>query len=588
MIDFSLVFDRQESGAAYVTCSVKNTDESGIEIAFTGKLSNAQEIAFSLSLSSKSDLNVLLRAAWRRWGDALPDKLRGSFLLVVFDQLTGQLFVARDAMGIMPTYYAASGHMLIIGNSSRAVRALVPIVPALDLAQLADFLCGEESGYERTFFEGIKRLPPGHWLKCLNGQVIIEKYWMLESVGSVALALPEQTERFQELFDKSLASQYVSGKTAILMSGGLDSSMIAGSVAHALKGGPEVLALSMTYPGDPNWNDGPHIESLRRYLPFSFADLPGNAHDPLSNLELHLQALDGPYISFGHSETFAGKSFLAGSGYNLVLNGHGGDEIVSHGDGRLNELAMARKWSDLWRETEPLSKLHGVSRWQLFSPYLSHIQKIRTIRNKFSQFAPLPSDFPRQHPLLTDTGLTLVRENFGAFKNPMVVARDHTERSLHIEAVTSAIYARAFEVTAISSAAVGVETLMPFCDRDLVEFSVSLPSETKLGGGFTRRILREAMSGRVPESVRTRANKYDFTRPFVDGLLSVNSRMDDLVDAHSGVLAELIDLKELHRLRSEVLTHQKSIRREDAFNVWRVLVAAKWIEILKSPQPKNG
>jgi asparagine synthase (glutamine-hydrolysing) len=295
-----------------------------------------------------------------------------------------------------------------------------------------------------------------------------------------------------------------------------------------------------------------------------------------------LHALDGPYISYGHSETFAGKAFLADAGFSGVLNGHGGDEIVSYGAGRLNELAIERKWLELWRQTEPLSRLHNISRWKLFSPYLSHIYKIRLFRRYLARWNQQALANLDLRAILTDEGKWLVQERSGGYKNPSLISYDDTERSLHEEAVTSPLYARAFEVTAIASAAAGVETLMPFCDRDLVEYSVSLPSETKLGGGFTRRILREAMRGRVPETVRTRFDKYEFTSPFVNGLLSVNSRMDDLIDAHTGVLADLVDMTELQRLRSDVVRNGKGISGQGAFSIWRILVAAKWMEIMKS------
>lgn len=582
MIDFSFALTARFGSEADFTCNEKTIDASGIEAAFVGRLTNFDQIAQSLGLSRDVTIGAFLCAAWRKWGDGLADQLRGNFLIAVYDNRARQLYVARDAMGVMPVYYSRFDKSLVVSNSSGAVRARLPHAPALNRAQLADFLCGEESGYESTFFDDIARLPPGHWLKCCEGGLSKKRYWNLHEVRSIGGTLSEQTERFQEIFDKSLATTYVEGKTAILMSGGLDSSMIAGSLMHVMKAGPEVLALSRTYPNERKWNDRPHIESLRNYLPFSFAELPGDGYDPLLGLDLHLRALDGPYISYGHSETFAGKAFLADAGFSGVLNGHGGDEIVSYGAGRLNELALERKWLELWRQTEPLSRLHNTSRWQLFSPYLSHFYRIRLLRQYWSRLAQQASPEPKTYPILTDEGKQLVQGGSGQLRNPLSRRYDHTERSLHEEDVTSALYARAFEVMAIASAAVGVETLMPFCDRDLVEYSTSLPSETKLGGGFTRRILREAMRGRVPETVRTRSDKYDFTRPFIAGLLSVKSRMDELIDAHRGILAELVDRKELQRLRSEVIRCGNDIDRQDARCIWRILVASKWIEIVKS------
>jgi asparagine synthase (glutamine-hydrolysing) len=347
-----------------------------------------------------------------------------------------------------------------------------------------------------------------------------------------------------------------------------------------LGAGSDVIALSMTHNEIVNWSDGPYIAALQKELPFSYLEIPTGAHDPLSDLEKYLVALDGPWISFGHSSSFIGKSTLAQEGCSIVLNGHGGDEIVSYGIGRLNELAMASQWWTLWQETRFVAPLYDASRWTIFSPYLDHIKPVRKIRNFLKALFKLPKTSVHSPSLITEHALRLVNERFGSTNVQPVFKHDHTERSLHIEGVTTPAFARAFEVMALASAEIGVESIFPFCCRDLVEFSISLPSETKLGGGFTRRIVREVLRNRVPDIIRTRLDKYDFGTAFAIGLTNRPRLADEIVEAYSGVLCELLVPEELQRLASQIQEKGKDVKREDILNIWRVLVAAKWLKIM--------
>src|SRR5690606_29874523 len=97
---------------------------------------------------------------------------------------------------------------------------------------------------------------------------------------------------------------------------------------------------------------------------------------------------------------------------------------------------------------------------------------------------------------------------------------DHDERMIQEEALKSPMQPHSLETIVLSSRSVGVETRMPFYDRDLAEFSLSLASHHKLDGGQTRAILRRAMAGRLPPALLRRADKFDFYPSFLAALFS--------------------------------------------------------------------
>jgi asparagine synthase (glutamine-hydrolysing) len=558
--------------------------EAGISLCASARIDNRRDLASTLGLQPDVPLERLLLAGWRAWEAGLADRLRGAFALTIHSAPDGLLYVARDAFGVEPVYYAQSPSGFVIANSSRAVRALSGLKHSPDRRLLADFLSGGEGDFEHTFFEGIHRLPPGHWLTLRGGEVRIERYWSPTMAPRLPNAGTDAAGKFRELFDRSLAHCYEPGRSGLLLSGGLDSSAIAGSLVHAFGAGPELTALSMTYNQTPNWHDGPHIDALRAALPFTFADMPADSHDPLDRTDHYLAALDGPYFSYGQSVTFAANRILAESGIPIVLNGHGGDEIVSYGFGRLNELAREGRWLALWTQAKVVGDLQHWSRWRVLSPYLDHLLTVRRIRSRLRRFRNRERAADGT-ALLTESARGLLDR--AGRQRPARERSDHDERMIQEASLSSAQQATALEVIALSSRETGLETRMPFCDRDLAEFSLSLPSDTKLGEGCTRLILRKAMRGRVPATVLARSDKFDFTTNFIRGLLNNRDRLFDLADPGNARLTELVSSSRLQYLRNEVSQKGTGIDRVDAFTLWRVAMAAQWLDLEALPaQPQ--
>jgi asparagine synthase (glutamine-hydrolysing) len=553
----------------------------GLSLCAWARIDNRRDLASALGLQGDVPLDRLLMAGWRAWRTDLADRLRGAFSLAIHSAPDRLLYVARDPFGIAPLYYAQSPSGFVVAGSSRAVRALSGLEHAPDRHALVDFLSGGEGHHERTFFDGVRRLPPGHWLTLSDGEARIERYWSPAMAPRRPSPETDAPERFRDLFDRSLGHCYEEGRTGLLLSGGLDSSVIAGSVARVFGAGPELTALTMTYSQTPNWHDGPHIDALRAALPFSFADMPADSHDPLDQTDVFLAALDGPWFSYGQSVTFAAKRILAQAGVAIVLTGHGGDEIVSYGFGRLNELAREGRWRALWHEAKVVGDLQHVGRWRVFGPYLDHLYTIRRIRSRLS--------FLKSRAGAADGGSVLADGARQFYGDPATVPRpvrtrpDHDERMVQEAALSSALQATAFEVIALSSRVVGTETRMPFCDRDLAEFSLSLPSEAKLGEGYSRLILRKAMRGRVPESVLARGDKFEFSANFVRGLLSNRERLLDLADPGNARLTEFVSRSRLQYLRNQVSHKGTAIDTVDAFTLWRVAVAAQWLDLEARP-----
>ena len=525
----------------------------------------------------------LLAKAWNRWGVETPDRLRGSFAFAIHDRKCGKVFLARDVFGLSPLYYALTDDALCVGRSSRSVRAATGANFHPDELMLSDFVAGASIERQRTFFEGVRRLPPAHVMTVGSTSSRSIRYWSVQSIEPDSDPV-DPVGRFRAMFDRSVDRCLDPGETTLMLSGGLDSSAIAGSWADAHRD-DRLPALALTYRHSPGWCDDTHLAQVAQASRINLVELPGDGHDPLADMPFWLKAVDGLYLPYGHSVSFQLLHLARKTGSRVVLSGHGGDEVVSYGFGRLNELAKAGQWFRLWREVRASAGLYNESRWSLFQRYLSHVDLWRRLRRRFSTGttpgAPVDASY------LDRERSAELRSDRYVFR-PAAARLDHDERSLHEEALSLALQPTSLEVFAHCSHAAGVATHMPFYDRELVELSVSLPSHWKLRDGQSRYILREAFRHSLPPDLLARRDKFDFGPAFLHGLVNVREKVMDLTQPCQPHLSGLVNRPLLADVRERMARNGTRIHITDAFFLWRVAMLTLWNGIAASIDPVVG
>lgn len=570
--------DRETTtGFARLDASRFRKDGHTFDIVGEWRPDNAPEMRGILNLPGDASLEHIVAAGWVQWNRDLADHLRGPFSIALFDHGTREFYAGRDAFGLLPFFYHLRRNLICFGRNSRAVRMQSGDAWSPNIAMIADFLVGQEVDKEATYFEGLHKLAPGTWLSVTARSHKTHRYWSPRSAPAV-MDRPDAAFEFRRLFDRSVKNCHRPGNTSLMFSGGLDSSAIAASLVHQGLAGAEFPTISLTYRGNEGWTDGSHIDRLNNEYGFVRHELPSAAHDPLDGIVRYLRDLDGPYIYYGHSVSFRLQALSRKLGYGCVMSGHGGDEIVSHGFGRLNELAKERKLVTLWRETGGPARLHSVPRMKIFQRYLHHLPPYRRIAKRLARFRQFSVDQsghqPRSllSPPLADVALS-ARYVDG---NPLT-RLDHTERSLHEWLLDQPIQANALDIFAIASETDGVVTSMPFYDRDLAEFSLSLPAHWKLDRGVTRRIMREAIADAMPPATLNRADKFNFARNFVDGLLADRSRLFDLTNPNDSAIAPYIAADRVKEMHVAVLQKGTGIDIHDAYALWRIAVLHLWL-----------
>ena len=180
--------------------------------------------------------DTLLLHAYHAWGERCVEHLLGDFAFAIWDGRRRRLFCARDQLGVKPFFYAIAGDCLIFASELDCVRAH-PAVPAdLDDLAIADFLLwGQNQELDTTVFAAIRRLPPAHTLTWAGDRPQINRYWELSVPAETRYPQPDDyVERFNELLREAVGDRLRTNRVGVLMSGGLDSPLIAATARSEL------------------------------------------------------------------------------------------------------------------------------------------------------------------------------------------------------------------------------------------------------------------------------------------------------------------------------------------------------------------
>ena len=552
---------------------------TGTEIGGVYRLKNAAALIDTLGLPKDASDARIVGAGWRNWGTDLADYLRGTFALILKDWHSGTLYAARDAFAQEPLYYTRTDGGWVFAETPPALRAFAPRAGTIDPVMVADFIMGHVTTRDTTFDPAIKRLPAASWMSVVGGEATIRRYWSPQS----APLQREQTDavaQFRSLFDSSVAfHRRGAGKTASLVSGGMDSSAILGTLIAQGVSGDTILGLSRTYRQLPQWSDGQYIDVLKNAFDLDLREFPSETVNPLDQTEKILAITGEPVQSYGMAALLPLYDEARRAGASTIFDGAGGDEIVSFGYGRLNELARAGEWGKLWAEARVAKGIEGTNRTQLTMRYFVHLRYWQAVRWRLQRWQSSSTSEAPLSPLSADLA-ALVEP--GRYDNPdPITRRDHDERMIQENVLSLPLQQYAQEMLMMVSRAHGVEGRMPFYDRDLAEFSLSLPSSQKMANGMTRAILRNAMQNRLPDSILKRRDKFDFSYAFAKGLLVDRAKLREIADPSDPQLSQFVDPAWLAALWDRVAGDIGTIDPYDTRALFRVAQLAIWLKMAK-------
>lgn len=486
-----------------------------LAIVFNGEIFNYVELRDELAqkghvFRSGTDTEVLL-AAYMTWGVDCLERLNGMWSFLIADMRRGLLFGARDRFGVKPMYRTYRDGTFYFASEIKALRRTQPEPSAINWPLAVQFLgrgrLDTLSAEGRTFFEDITEFPAAHaFTLTFDGQERRWRYWSVPEGDDPGVDAVERVR--QLLFDSVRLRLRSDVPLGVALSGGMDSSSIIALMSRILAAGDSTAGLhAFTYaPAEKSLSEERYIKDT---VQLTGATLHTTSPSPLALWETL------PTVLAAHDEPLHSPTALVGyqvyrlasqAGIRVVLGGQGADETLGgypsyFSDAWLDELRSGQLVG-LWRDLADYSAGHDVSLQSLLFPLLRRFAAVALPRPRRSTAAPLPY------------GSWLSSEARG-------LAIQHTRRqgqhSLHAELAQSTtqhplpLFLR---VEDRNSMAHSIEARLPFMDYRLVEQAFRLRNNWKIRGRWNKYVLRQAMQGTIPESVRTRIDKMGFPTAF--------------------------------------------------------------------------
>jgi len=532
-------------------------------ICYNGEVYNYLELRTELQnlgyqFKTGTDTEVVL-AAFIEWGEACQSKFNGMWAFMIWNEKTAELFVSRDRFGIKPLFYIQSkGQYLACASETYAFKYLDGFARSFDREILIrsmnhdNFV--ESSG--RTMFNNVMQLLPGHCITVTrnSGEIQQKRWWnTFDNVSSVPKEYKDQVHQFRELLIDSCRLRLRSDvNLATALSGGVDSSSIYCLLHHMSDSGKIEAGTSdswqeafiATFPGT--------LQDEQKYADqvIEFTNGKANYIKPdYSNLANNIVETTRLFDSITGTPIFIVSGIYGAmrqNGYVVSMDGHGVDEMMfgytpSVRQAFIQAVISGRKeYANVLLDTY-VNMLHVSDRDYAMHKARKKAKVISDFEKKMANEMIIKKWLKRFLKRRTDNFFLdrfKTNEWFGEFNCSPVGHISDSPYDFQTMNRAELNQAEAFHRTEIpynlrdfdrASMQQSIEIRMPFMDYRLVQFVFNLPIESRLNGGYTKRILRDAMKGILPETIRTRKLKIGLSAPLTNWF---NGELNEFVSDH--------------------------------------------------------
>jgi asparagine synthase (glutamine-hydrolysing) len=525
--------------------------------------------------NTSSDTEVIL-AAYDFYGVKCLQYFDGMFAFAIWDEITQELFAARDRFGEKPFYYYQENGLFAFASEMKALWA-AGVPHNIDNKMLLNYLTlgyvqnsGDKS---QTFFSNISSLLPSHYL-LLNGQTgkfSVFNYWELDKQTTVKITESYAISQFNNLLQDSVCKRMRSDVAiGSSLSGGLDSSSIAACIVKELnkrKKTGDFQTFSAVFPGFEK-DEQPHIKSVSDHFSLQNFTVTPTADEMINDFEKLCYHQEEPFPSSSIYAQYKVFELAAQKNVKVLLDGQGADEVLAGYHKYLHwfiqELVSKNRFSEAKRERKLFASHNMRMQWGIKNVLASLLPSHTSIALEKREYQLITGNNDVSKQLL---GYLKGREWEGIHK-PIV---NKLNDILYFNTMENGLE-EMLRYADRSSMAHGVEVRLPFLNAQLVQFVFSLPSRYKIRDGYTKWILRQAMDEKIPSSILWRTDKTGYEPPqkrwMSDPLL-----VDYIQEAKKKLVNENL-------LKPQVL-NKKVVplhAHEPANNDWRYLCVARMLE----------
>ena len=484
-------------------------------VVFDGYLFDRDDLCEQLGLAGGVGAARLVATAYERWGCEIFQKLDGCYLIAVWDAATRQVLLGHDAVGRHPAFYAIEDGTLWFGSNVLALSSSGRVPKRPSRLSLALGVLGHWPDAGQTFFERIRRVRPGHYLKVTSGRAAEHKYW--DSIPDDDEPwLPEEQviAEFEPALLRAVSRCMALGPQGIMLSGGVDSVTVAALAADysARHGTPPIAAVSGRtdgeLAGEERMQSSVATALQMRHLVSTTSEWTKGRDDVSLSLEITGQ-LPGPSRIYWVGTYTSFYRQTAGQGLRVLLTGSGGDNWLAVADPHAADLMRGLRLVQLYQFVQTALATGGLS-LQVAARRILWTGGIRPLVDTLAtQLVPGPK--LRYHRrrwyenlppwLCPDETLReqLVSSLLGR-RMPGLCKAGRAPRSYYRHSVRSdnPYLHHEFETAFHMESACGLRLLSPYHDRELVRFFNRIAPKVLLHGNRYKGLLRPVVGKRLP------------------------------------------------------------------------------------------
>lgn len=546
-----------------------------IWIVFNGEIYNFPDLKRELEgkghhFRTTSDTEVII-CMYEEYGEKAFARLNGMFAFAIYDKRKRCIILVRDHFGVKPLYYTLNNGSLIFGSEIKAIFQNPSIEKEIDYSALTTFLTFRYNPSPQTLFKGIKKLPPGHYLKIFsNGEIDIRGFWNYRPSINNKISEQEAIEEYQRLLEQAVKRQMISDvPVGLLLSGGIDSAVIG----HLMQKYSSYRTKTFTvgFEGIGDFNELVDARKTSEYIKSDHHDLM------ISQTEY----LDFFYKSFYYTEEPIAEptipalyyvSKLATSRLKVVLAGQGADEPLA-GYSRYFGERLISKYADLLNILPLNSFAKFLPRNERFKR-AAYASQFKQEKERFLAIHTIFTPQQKEYLLNDETKAKIGEINqelFDRLYDQAGELKDSLSKLLFIDTrmcLSDDLLLFGDKMSMANS----LEMRVPFLDVDLIKFLESLPSKYKLKGHTHKYIHKCALKKWLPYEIIQR-KKRGFQTPIdewlqVDLASRARALMNDKKSAcryyfNIGYINQMIDL---HQSRRE--NYRRHIFALLSFELW--------------------
>ena len=487
------------------------------------------ELGVSTAISREEREKAIIVKAYEKWGHDIADHLYGMFAFSLIDDATGEMFCVRDQFGTKPFYYyqTADGRLLA-SLSIRKIMQQEGFKKELNTSMLQIYMSLTYVAGEDTFFKGLKKLMPGHWLSFRDGKLELHRYWRPEFKPDNTKSLEDWADEIHSTLTHIMTEVKEEGEVAeSFLSGGVDSSY--------------VLAMSDAKRADSCGYDEERFDESR--VAAKTAQLLGVEHS-VANIQPEDFFNVVPYVMYNMEQPLGDASAIVftlgclstAKHTKLCYSGEGADEFF----GGYNAYRNAERYGD------NLKNFYVGN-----TNIMNEEEKQRILKNYDPSVLPI------------NTVKRIYEENEGL--DPLAKMSD-VDIQIWLE---GDIY---LNVDKMSTAA-GLEIRMPLTDRRIFDIASRMPSEYKVNAEQNKVAFRTAAAKVLPDEIAFR-KKLGFIVPIRIWLADERYNADVRAKFNSDIAGEFFNVGEIKAIYNEYVGGNSDYWRK----VWTIYTFLVWYE----------